>query len=137
MYDFISDLPSWLRSAGEVGFSLTTVGAIAVILLALLVTRRWQVALAVVAAGAGAWLVAIALRSAVDSDSVREAAGLDQPEAGRWPPFAGRCTKDNELDPSICDRVLERAQSRSPATGSAPHGSLAFLCRGSISPMYS
>ena len=46
MYDFINDLPSWLRSAGEVGFSLTTIGAIAVILLALLVTRRWQVVLA-------------------------------------------------------------------------------------------
>ena len=76
-YKFLSELPGWLGTAGTWLFLACTVGAVVVVVAALLLTRNFRLALTLVAVGAATGLVAVALAAAFDLDAVREAAGSE------------------------------------------------------------
>jgi uncharacterized membrane protein YbhN (UPF0104 family)/tRNA A-37 threonylcarbamoyl transferase component Bud32 len=75
-YDLLHDLPSWLTSIFDVLYKAGAVGVVVVVLAALLVTRRFGVAGRLVGAAAIAGAAALLAREIVDSNSVREHAGL-------------------------------------------------------------
>jgi uncharacterized membrane protein YbhN (UPF0104 family) len=76
LFDLLTDLPSWIRSSADIAYHLGTVGVAVALIAALLVSRRWMLALLVVVTGAIGTLVAFALRDFVDTEKVRSAAGL-------------------------------------------------------------
>jgi uncharacterized membrane protein YbhN (UPF0104 family)/tRNA A-37 threonylcarbamoyl transferase component Bud32 len=76
LYDLLHDLPQWIGSICDVLYKAGTVGVVVVVLLALLVTRRFGVAGRVVGAGVVAAVVDVITREIVDSASVRANAGF-------------------------------------------------------------
>jgi uncharacterized membrane protein YbhN (UPF0104 family)/tRNA A-37 threonylcarbamoyl transferase component Bud32 len=74
MYDLLTDLPSWMRSGFEWVYRAGTSGALIVVVVALLLTRRWRVVLRIAAAVGIAWIVAEIVHVWVDTQSVRSAA---------------------------------------------------------------
>ncbi len=77
LHNLLSDLPEWLHTGCGWVCNAGTIGAATVVLVALLLTRRFGLFLRVALAGIVAWLLAIGLRSLVDADAVRTSAGLD------------------------------------------------------------
>jgi uncharacterized membrane protein YbhN (UPF0104 family)/tRNA A-37 threonylcarbamoyl transferase component Bud32 len=74
-YQWLVDLPAWLSTVGIWLFVSCTLGAVAVVLLALLATRNFRLALTLLAVGLLTVVVAEVLAAMVDVDAVREAAG--------------------------------------------------------------
>src|SRR4029079_16520077 len=68
LFDLLTDLPSWIRSSAEIAYHLSTVGVAVALIAALLVSRRFVLALLVVVTGAIGTLVAFALRNFVDTE---------------------------------------------------------------------
>jgi uncharacterized membrane protein YbhN (UPF0104 family)/tRNA A-37 threonylcarbamoyl transferase component Bud32 len=77
IYDLLIELPDWTRPVALACYRLGAAGAAIAVLAALLVTRRWRVALAGVVSGGVCWLLALELQSWVDSASVRTEAGMN------------------------------------------------------------
>ena len=76
LFDLLTDLPSWIRSSAEIAYHLSTVGVTVALIAALLVSRRFVLALLVVVTGAIGTMVAFALRNFVDTEKARAAAGM-------------------------------------------------------------
>jgi uncharacterized membrane protein YbhN (UPF0104 family)/tRNA A-37 threonylcarbamoyl transferase component Bud32 len=76
-YQFLSELPGWLGTAGTWLFVGCTVGAVAVVVAALLLTRNFRLALTLVAVGVATGAAAVALAGVLDVEAFREAAGIE------------------------------------------------------------
>ena len=76
-YRWVSDLPSWIGTIGTWLFVSCTVGAVVVVLAALLFTRNFRLAFTLVVVGLLTALLSYALASLVDVGDVVEAAGDD------------------------------------------------------------
>jgi uncharacterized membrane protein YbhN (UPF0104 family) len=76
LFDLITDLPSWIRSSTEVAYHLSTIGVAVALIAALLVSKRFVLALLVVISGAIGTAAAFALRNLVDTEQVRATAGM-------------------------------------------------------------
>src|SRR5262245_8369224 len=76
LFDLLGGLPSWIRSSADVAYHLSTVGVAIALIAALLVSKRFVLALLVVATGAIGTAVAFALRNFVDTEKVRASAGM-------------------------------------------------------------
>ncbi len=81
LYNLLIDLPGWLHSGCEWLYTAGTIGTAGVVLVALLLTRRFGLSLRLVSAGITAWLLAAGLRGVVDASAVRTSAGLDRGHA--------------------------------------------------------
>ena len=77
LFDLLTSMPGWVRSGAEVGYRAGAIGAVVVVLLAFLLTRRFRLVSMLVLAGALAGLAAVGLRASVDAATVRTAGGLD------------------------------------------------------------
>src|SRR5437868_72410 len=75
VYDVLIELPDWTRPVALACYRLGAAGAAIAVLLALLVTRRWRVAVAGAVSGGVCWLIALMLQSWVDSEAIRAKAG--------------------------------------------------------------
>ncbi|HEX5096258.1 MAG TPA: hypothetical protein VFX21_09600, partial [Acidimicrobiia bacterium] len=76
VFELIADLPDWIHEFSEFWFKAATYGTLTALLLALLLARRFRLVLVLAVAGALGWLAAVGLRSLVDVDDERHAAGL-------------------------------------------------------------
>ncbi|WP_426570831.1 lysylphosphatidylglycerol synthase domain-containing protein [Aquihabitans sp. McL0605] len=74
-YRWLTDLPAWIGSAGTLVFVAGTVGAVVVVVGALLLTRNIRLALSLVVLGAVTGVVSWLLAGVVHVDEVRAAAG--------------------------------------------------------------
>ncbi len=91
LYRTFAELPGWLGSLGDFVFLVGTVGAVAVILGALVVTRNFRLASMLVAVAAIGAALAGLLSRWLDLDAVRQAIGADasQLAVGRLVWFSG------------------------------------------------
>ena len=78
LYRRLSELPDWLGTLGTWMFAVCTVGAVAVVVIALLISRNLRLAGTLVAVGAVAGAIAFAVAETVDLEAVREAAGAEE-----------------------------------------------------------
>jgi uncharacterized membrane protein YbhN (UPF0104 family) len=76
VFSVLLALPSWLRSSAELCYVWGSSSACVALLLALLLTRRFRLTVTLVAAGVVGWLAAVGVRSLVDTEAARRAAGL-------------------------------------------------------------
>ena len=74
-YRWLSDLPGWIDTFGTWLFVSCTVGAVVVVIGALLLTRNLRLAFTLVVVGPLTAVLSYALASLVDVDAVRAAAG--------------------------------------------------------------
>jgi glycosyltransferase 2 family protein len=84
-YDLVVSIPSGLRDGLWVIYLLGTVGVLAGLAIAVLVARRLRFTLVLIAAGLLAFGAGIALQALVDSEAVRDAAGLDDYATPTYP----------------------------------------------------
>ncbi len=77
IYRWLTGLPDWVGTLGAIVFVSCTVGAVAVVVGALLLTRNVRLALTLVVLGAVTGALAWVLSDAIHIDEVRAAAGAD------------------------------------------------------------
>ena len=75
VYSDLTDLPAWIIDVSTWLFLACSVGAVLVIVGALLISRNFALALKLVAVGGVAAVVALAVADLIDVDAVRQAAG--------------------------------------------------------------
>ena len=75
VYSDLTDLPDWIIDVSTWLFLICSVGAVLVIVGALLISRNFALALTLVGVGAVAAVVAFAVADLIDVDAVRQAAG--------------------------------------------------------------
>ena len=76
-YAWLGDLPEWLAALGTALYLACTVGAVAVMVLALVLTRNLRLATALVVVGGVAAATAITFVEVTDLDAVRRASDVD------------------------------------------------------------
>jgi uncharacterized membrane protein YbhN (UPF0104 family)/tRNA A-37 threonylcarbamoyl transferase component Bud32 len=76
LFDLLADLPDWFRTSAQWCYWLGSVGAVVVLVVALLFARRFGLVLMLLAAGTLAGVFGFVLRELVDAQSVRAAAGM-------------------------------------------------------------
>jgi uncharacterized membrane protein YbhN (UPF0104 family)/tRNA A-37 threonylcarbamoyl transferase component Bud32 len=75
-FELFAGFPSWIATTGSAIFNLFTTGTVVVVLLALIVTRKYRLAVGVLVTGAATYGVALALRGWADADAIRARSGL-------------------------------------------------------------
>ena len=76
-YEWLSELPSWLDALGTGLFLSCTVGAVTVVVLALLLSRNLRLVLTLVVVGVLTALLAGPMSNLIDLDALLRAAGVD------------------------------------------------------------
>jgi uncharacterized membrane protein YbhN (UPF0104 family) len=76
VFDVLASLPSWIRTSGEFTYHVGAIGAVVVLELAFLFTRRFRLSVLVAIGGVLGWAASVALRAVVDADAPRRSAGM-------------------------------------------------------------
>jgi uncharacterized membrane protein YbhN (UPF0104 family)/tRNA A-37 threonylcarbamoyl transferase component Bud32 len=76
VFDLLADLPSWVRTSGELTYQVGAIGAVVVLEVAFLFTRRFRLLVVVGVAALLGWAASAALRAVVDAEAPRRAAGM-------------------------------------------------------------